>query len=390
MTSCIKTASTLYRLMVSMTMSDCVPKPLVVGATSLPKSVLSYRWVIHDAKVLLEAGLQSPTFYTTLLSESESSHCQLTSSWHMGVREGSISLWQEDTLQEAEDDNDSTAAFDIDSDVGKSDIWISQCTFTIVNSETLKALRTISGGSSQNFRIGKREHAITAIFVRSSELDPYLCGDGKLTVQVDASIVSLCFTEVHETIHYKEEQKLPADMLPLQHGLKNVLDDEQYIDVTIKSGDKEFKAHKAVLASQSPVFKSMLETEMKEKKSSVIEISDTDPGVISEMLSYLYTGSAPNMETMAEELLIIANKYQILEMLALCEKKLLSNITVANVVDLLILADMHNAKDLKQACSKYIYRNSMEVRRTSQWNELKSKFPLLLIDVTDFVPDLTT
>ena len=290
-----------------------------------------------------------------------------------------MSLWQDEVLQEA----DASTSLAGDHGDSKSDVWISQCIFSIVNSVTKNAMYTSRSESSQKLKIGESRCAATASFIRSSEMDRYLC-DGKLTIQVDASLVCLCFNELHETIHYKEEPK--QDMPPLHHGLKNFLDSEQYVDVTIISGDKKFKAHKAVLASQSPVFKSMLETEMKEKKSSTIEISDTDPDVISAMLSYLYTGSAPNMETMAEELLIIANKYQILELLALCEKKLLSNITVANVVDLLILADMHNAKDLKQACSKYIYRNSMEVRRTSQWNELKSKFPLLLVDVTDFVP----
>ena len=67
--------------------------------------------------------------------------------------------------------------------------------------------------------------------------------------------------------------------------------------------DESFDAHKAILASQSPVLRKMFEVEMKEKHSNVIEIVDLDPSVVSDLLSFLYTGTVPNMKENAEELL---------------------------------------------------------------------------------------
>lgn len=46
----------------------------------------------------------------------------------------------------------------------------------------------------------------------------------------------------------------------------------------------------------------------KEAESGKIVITDVDPGVFEQMLAYIYTGFAPNVDTIAEELLIAANK----------------------------------------------------------------------------------
>ena len=45
---------------------------------------------------------------------------------------------------------------------------------------------------------------------------------------------------------------------------------------------------------------------MKEKQEGVITISDIDTEVLSEMLTFIYTGSAPNVNVWAKEL---ADKY---------------------------------------------------------------------------------
>ena len=88
----------------------------------------------------------------------------------------------------------------------------------------------------------------------------------------------------------------------------SLLEDKLFTDMTIKCGDEEFKVHKAVLASQSPVFRKMFVSDMKEKWTSLIEISDTNSAVITDMVAYLYTGTAPNIHTLAKDLLAVADK----------------------------------------------------------------------------------
>ena len=207
-----------------------------------------------------------------------------------------------------------------------------------------------------------------------SKLDQYT-RSGTLVIQVDATII--CLTDCTESIH-ERPQPLEDNVLA---GVKSLLTNTHFADVTIKCPNAEFKAHKAILASQSPVFKKMLESDMKEQRTNVIEISDVDQAVISDMLAYFYTGSAPHIDTLDKELLDVADKYELSQLFAMCENHLKSwsEMNVTNVIELLILADMHHASYLKEACLNYIYHNSAAVHSTSQWKELKNSAHVSLL-----------
>lgn len=47
-------------------------------------------------------------------------------------------------------------------------------------------------------------------------------------------------------------------------------------DVTLVAGETPVKAHKAILAQRSPVFKAMFESRMSESKQSEIAVDDVD------------------------------------------------------------------------------------------------------------------
>ena len=52
----------------------------------------------------------------------------------------------------------------------------------------------------------------------------------------------------------------------------------------------------------------MFEHEIEEKKHGRVEITDVEPEVMNEILRFIYTGKAPNLEKMADELLAAADK----------------------------------------------------------------------------------
>lgn len=60
--------------------------------------------------------------------------------------------------------------------------------------------------------------------------------------------------------------------------------------------------------ARSPVFAAMFEHEMEERKQNRVAISDVDHDVLKEMLRFIYTGKAPNLEKMADDLLAAADK----------------------------------------------------------------------------------
>jgi speckle-type POZ protein len=56
------------------------------------------------------------------------------------------------------------------------------------------------------------------------------------------------------------------------------------------------------------VFAAMFEHEMEERKHNRVEITDVDHEVLREMLRFIYTGKAANLEKMADDLLAAADK----------------------------------------------------------------------------------
>ena len=265
-----------------------------------------------------------------------------------------------------------------------SRILITDCNFRIINSETGEAMFTKASQSPSSLErkiCNESPGSCGSISFDCANINKYL-SHGTLTIQVDATI--LCYTDPIELVHQEQRKPLEDNVLA---GIKCLFEDKLLSDVTIKCGDAEFKAHKAILASQSPVFKKMLESDMKEQRTNVIEISDVDQAVISDMLAYLYTGSAPHLDTLVKELLNVANKYELSQLFTMCEDNLKAEIAVANVIGLLILADMHSASYLKKACLNYIRHNSATVRSSSQWEELRKnseRHSSLLVEIMDY------
>ena len=123
---------------------------------------------------------------------------------------------------------------------------------------------------------------------------------GDLTIVCDITILGLVSTSSVET---KEEwtrrstsietarPTLNQSLEVLAEDFKKSFLSKEMSDVQIKCGDQTFDAHQFVLSARSPVFSRMLQSEMKEKTSGRVILRDTSPDVVSELLSFIYTGS---------------------------------------------------------------------------------------------------
>lgn len=121
----------------------------------------------------------------------------------------------------------------------------------------------------------------------------------------------------------------------------------------------------------------MFEHEMEERKQNRVAIVDVDHEVLKEMLRFIYTGKAPNLEKMADDLLAAADKvctdensnsihfethfdvlgilqYALEKLKVMCEEALCVNLSVETAADTLILADLHSADQLKAQTIEFI------------------------------------
>jgi len=160
--------------------------------------------------------------------------------------------------------------------------------------------------------------------------------------------------ESSESINYAECGTKSLVLSPNYHqkelaqDFSSLFNSRHQSDVTVKCGDKLFDCHQIILASRSQFFKKMFESNMYEKFTGSVEIKEIDHKVFEDVLKYIYSGEAPNIDVHTEELLAATDQYQLEKLKELCEVKLCSKLDVSNCIDLLLLGDLHHASTLSQ------------------------------------------
>lgn len=147
-------------------------------------------------------------------------------------------------------------------------------------------------------------------------------------------------------------------------------------DVVLKIHDKESRAHKCILAAESPAFLAVIMHDTKEEITRVVDFQDFDQNTFPDFLNYLYTGCVENLTSeTALKLYAVANKYKINELKENCRNHMLENISIDNFCELFTLSHRHNEEDLKEACIQFFSENSLEIVLTSKWQTLLTENP---------------
>lgn len=149
------------------------------------------------------------------------------------------------------------------------------------------------------------------------------------------------------------------------------------IVLVVVRGGRQYQVHKAYLIASSPVFEAMFlhYTTSREVQRNRVDIPDMDSTVFEALLHYLYNDSQLNeqsLSTIADQLLIVADKYQIDALKRITEQHLASKLTTSNVLDLLLLSDYTNSSLLKSKCIEHILANFTSITQSAKWKQLVS------------------
>lgn len=150
------------------------------------------------------------------------------------------------------------------------------------------------------------------------------------------------------------EPRMREPQHSLSEDLGSLFENQRFSDVTFSVDGKELRAHKAILSARSAVFAAMFQHEMAERVQNRVVVTDLDYDVFREMLAYVYTGEAPNIESATAELLVAADKYDLRGLKVKCERVLCGALNAENAVDILELADRHCAELLKAEATRFL------------------------------------
>jgi len=233
---------------------------------------------------------------------------------------------------------------------------------------------SILGKNKTKISVMKTENGAIVCFTGSvygapiakDTLEGFIVND---TLQVVCDIV-LCGSETKTSVELVDVSRSSLKKLTFEQMSdkfeEGIADNKKTSDVTISCDDgKEFFCHQNVLSARSPVFKEMFEANMKEKETGIVEIRDFNSVTVKKIVFYLYTGIVPDGdgEESLKELLMISNKYQILQLRKWLTDKLISMLSDENCIEYLGLGEIIDVKELKEAAFDFLTRKNQNLKK---------------------------
>ena len=153
--------------------------------------------------------------------------------------------------------------------------------------------------------------------------------------------------------------------------------DPQFSDFVLLCQGEEVQVHKFVLSSRSPVFAAMFQSQMSENVKGEMTIDDVEKDVLKELLRYMYSAKVDASFAKFQELLIVADKYQVEELIKYCGLKLAESLNKDNAFQIGSFAELHNAEALMKTCVRYILNNQHD-NLHKNWKDLVKGSPKMI------------
>ena len=171
--------------------------------------------------------------------------------------------------------------------------------------------------------------------------------------------------------------------------LAKLLKEQTLTDITFKVKNETFKAHTIIVAAGSPVLSAMFKNNLIENRTRIVEVKDTKPQVFKQLLQYLYTGNASQIEHggMAHYLFVAADTYGVGSLKEECVSVLIKNLKVENAVHTLVFTHLHFSKKLHDATLSFMSSNATAICSRKDWMDLMKTYPDLCLQATQVMVD---
>ncbi|XP_015123829.1 speckle-type POZ protein [Diachasma alloeum] len=244
---------------------------------------------------------------------------------------------------------------------------------SVLNSNDFKKDTICSG--VQTFRGG---YPTSFLPFQRSQLIPESTLQENPEVISDKTLKILCNFQIIDD----SQKPFPANTTSnLRQDMKYLLENHTNTDVILQTGNKTFKAHKAILSARSPVFAATFKGDWKENKENKVEVPDMHQDVLGELLTFMYTDETPNLTTMAMSLLAAADRYNVESLKSRCEKHLFEYMTVENAAEILETANLHNAERLKKSAVEFIHFHRKSFVKTAGYKALRQSNGELILEM---------
>jgi BTB/POZ domain len=189
-------------------------------------------------------------------------------------------------------------------------------------------------------------------YAKRDEVLKNLSQSGSLVLDVNVTLKLqkaplICYSVHNRMITYKQ---VASNHLSL-------LNDPQFSDFKFIVKGKEFKVHRAILASASLVFTKLFTTDMEEALNSECIVKDIEPEIFEHLLRFIYGGELPDViGDVSMKLFEAAHYYEIEQLKDICEQEIGLKVSVETAVDFYNWAYIYDVEDLKKSAWEIVKR----------------------------------
>lgn len=153
----------------------------------------------------------------------------------------------------------------------------------------------------------------------------------------------------------KEELRLFQSTL-LQDGLKELLNENKFVDCHLKVGDRSFPCHRLIMAACSPYFREIFFTEDGKEVENTKEVvlEDVNPSILDMIIQYLYSAEIDLTDDNVQDIIAVANRFQIPSVFTVCVNYLQKKLSLGNCLAIFRMGLVLSCPRLAVAARNYI------------------------------------
>ncbi|XP_069577170.1 LOW QUALITY PROTEIN: kelch-like protein 41b [Brachyistius frenatus] len=153
----------------------------------------------------------------------------------------------------------------------------------------------------------------------------------------------------------KEELRLFQSTL-LQDGLKELLNENKFVDCTLKVGDRSFPCHRLIMAACSPYFREIFFTEDGKEAQNTKEVvlEDVNPSILDMIVRYLYSAEIDLTDDNVQDIVAVANRFQIPSVFTVCVNYLQKKLSLGNCMAIFRMGLVLNCPRLAVAARNFV------------------------------------
>ncbi|KAJ8410553.1 hypothetical protein AAFF_G00194570 [Aldrovandia affinis] len=153
----------------------------------------------------------------------------------------------------------------------------------------------------------------------------------------------------------KEDWRLYQSTL-LQEGLKELLNQNKFVDCILKVEDRSFPCHRVIMAACSPYFRELYLSEdgMELESNKEVVLDNVDPTIMDMIVRYLYSAEIELTDENVQDIFVVANRFQIPSVFTACVNYLHKKLSLANCLAIFRMGLVLNCPRLAVAARDYI------------------------------------